>query len=84
MSYGAGHQPVRTCIVCGKKRSRRELVRLVFREGDVVIDKKKIMPGRGAYVCRSAKCLDMAEQNYRGCLSRAFRSSIRAKSMLDV
>jgi predicted RNA-binding protein YlxR (DUF448 family) len=84
MSYGAGHRPVRTCIVCGKKRSREELVRLVLKGEDVVIDKKKIMPGRGAYVCRITGCLEMAEQNDRGCLSRAFRSSIRANFMLDV
>jgi predicted RNA-binding protein YlxR (DUF448 family) len=74
MSHGRGHEPERTCIVCGKKQKKRQLLRLVLREDCVVIDTLKKLPGRGAYTCNNGKCLDMALKNYRNCLNRAFKT----------
>ena len=51
------HVPERTCIVCRKKKAKRELNRLVAKEGEVVWDKLYRLPGRGAYVCKSADCI---------------------------
>ena len=49
--------PIRTCVVCGKKAGRGELIRLVLRDGKPVADHDKRMPGRGAYVCRKVECM---------------------------
>jgi len=59
MSKGKKHIPVRTCVVCGKKRSKYELIRLVVdKEGIVRQDNKGRLGGRGAYVCPKKECLE--------------------------
>lgn len=74
MSGSKGHEPVRICIVCRNRQHKRALARLVITEGRVMVDERKILPGRGAYLCDNEKCLDMAAHNYRNCLNRAFRT----------
>ncbi|MEW6665018.1 MAG: YlxR family protein [Thermodesulfobacteriota bacterium] len=55
--------PVRTCISCGAKRPKGELMRLVLDpEGKVVQDESGVRPGRGAYVCRGGLCLERLPQ----------------------
>ena len=72
MGRGRGHIPHRTCIGCGTKRSKMELVRLVLdSQGRVVPDDSRKEPGRGAYVCESRSCLEAVIRG-RG-LNRAFR-----------
>ncbi len=48
--------PVRTCLGCGTKANKNELVRLVVLDGVLVADGKGLLPGRGAYCCRNAGC----------------------------
>lgn len=49
------HQPLRTCVVCGHKDVKRELLRLVRNhDGTVAIDPNGRAQGRGTYVCRDA------------------------------
>jgi len=48
--------PVRTCLGCGARSNKAELVRLVVSAGVLVADRMKILPGRGVYCCRSEKC----------------------------
>ncbi len=74
MSRGTGHEPERTCIVCGKKRKQRNLVRMVLRDGRVITDEHRRLPGRGAYACADGQCIGMALGNYKNCLNRAFRT----------
>jgi predicted RNA-binding protein YlxR (DUF448 family) len=64
--------PLRTCIGCRHVRSRGLLVRLV-RAGDgrVVFDERGRAPGRGAYVCRDAGCMQQALR--AGRLGHAFK-----------
>lgn len=45
------HIPVRQCLVCRKRRPKRELLRIVMGESGPVIDPTGRRPGRGAYVC---------------------------------
>ena len=63
--------PVRSCIGCGTRRSQAELIRLgVGPEGGVVVDGRRRLPGRGAYLC-GAGCLAAAVK--RKAFGRAFR-----------
>ena len=54
-------QPQRTCIACRSVSTKRALVRVVRRpDGSIEIDPKGKMPGRGAYLCASRACWDVA------------------------
>ncbi len=53
--------PMRMCVGCREMKEKRELIRLVrTAEGKAVFDPSGRLPGRGAYVCRSADCLRRA------------------------
>jgi predicted RNA-binding protein YlxR (DUF448 family) len=73
MGKGKGHIPMRTCVACGTKGPKYELVRVVLdAESQVVRDEKGKRPGRGAYVCNSESCWVKLRKGK--CLKRAFRS----------
>jgi len=53
--------PMRMCVGCREMKPKRELIRVVRSpEGEVSMDPVGKKPGRGAYVCRSAACLQRA------------------------
>ena len=55
------HVPGRTCIACRQTGPKRELVRLVHtQKGDVEIDLRGKKAGRGAYLCKSRECWELA------------------------
>lgn len=55
------HQPIRTCIGCGVRQLKQQLLRVVRSpEGKIEPDPSAKMPGRGAYLCYSADCIDKA------------------------
>lgn len=69
-----GHIPIRTCISCGAKRNRIELIRLcVNSKGVLLKDVSRNMHGRGAYVCDSKPCIDRLFINRR--LKQIFREN---------
>ena len=58
VSRNKGHEPVRTCISCGSKHRKKDLIRFVLDENNrIVIDKSMGGPGRGAYLCKDTACL---------------------------
>jgi len=55
--------PRRTCVGCRTRREKRALLRLVADErGHLRLDARKRRPGRGAYVCPTAGCIEAACQ----------------------
>lgn len=53
--------PMRQCLGCREMKEKKELIRVVRTpEGSVSLDFRGKVPGRGAYVCRSAACLEKA------------------------
>ena len=51
--------PERTCIGCGEKKEKKELIRIVHEpEGSFSIDPSGRKNGRGAYICQHPECLD--------------------------
>jgi predicted RNA-binding protein YlxR (DUF448 family) len=59
MSRGKGHVPVRTCVSCRAKRSKKELLRFVLGEDRrLKRDDSGHGAGRGAYVCRDPSCVE--------------------------
>ncbi len=62
----AKREVLRKCSVCGEHREKRELMRVVRTpEGEVMLDLKGKTNGRGAYLCRSEKCLVKAKKSNR-------------------
>lgn len=67
--------PMRMCTGCGEMKPKRELVRVVKSpEGEISLDLVGKKPGRGAYICRSSKCLAAAKKARR--LEKAFSAKI--------
>ena len=69
----SGHNPVRTCVGCRKRALRSELLRVVAVHGQVVVDERRRLPGRGAWLHPERDCLALAIR--RKALPRALRVS---------
>ena len=63
-------EPIRTCVGCGERAERRQLVRLTT-DGERVIFDRQRRGGRGAWLHESAGCLEKALR--RRALQRALR-----------
>ena len=67
----------RSCIACGAKTGKTELLRIVRdADGAVSFDETGRKPGRGAYVCSNA-CLEQAARSKR--LDRALRCTVHTE-----
>ena len=67
--------PMRMCLGCQEMKPKKELMRIVKnKENEISVDFTGKMPGRGAYVCKSAACLEMSIKAKR--LEKAFESQI--------
>ncbi|MDT3330698.1 MULTISPECIES: YlxR family protein [Microbacterium] len=70
-------EPVRTCVGCRARAPRSSLLRIVARDGALVIDEKAVLPGRGAWVHDTDRCVSTALKR------RAFGRALRASTPLD-
>ncbi len=62
-----GCVPVRTCIGCREKRNKEEMIWLAQSPGGVVVvNRKRPHQGRGFYLCRDLRCLNMAKKKRKG------------------
>jgi predicted RNA-binding protein YlxR (DUF448 family) len=69
------HVPLRTCIACHQKQPKQGLIRVVRRpEGPIEVDPRGKLTGRGAYICCTYRCWEMALE--RGKLGRALKCKI--------
>jgi len=67
--------PMRQCLGCREHKPKKELIRVVRSpEGEVSLDFKGKLPGRGAYVCPQAACLAKARKSRA--LERAFDTAL--------
>ena len=67
--------PQRTCIGCGEKKNKKDLIRVVKnKEGEISIDKTGKANGRGAYICDCMECLEKAIKSKR--LEKSFEMKI--------
>lgn len=66
----------RTCMGCGRKAHKSDLLRFVVDEqGKIVFDRRQQAPGRGGYFCRREECFDRAAKKRR--ISVRFRKDVR-------
>ena len=58
--------PMRQCLGCNEHKEKRELLRVVRDpEGNISLDSTGKKSGRGAYICKSVKCLSRAVKSKR-------------------
>ena len=58
--------PLRTCMGCNEKKSKKELIRIVKnKDGILSVDKTGKLVGRGAYICDSVECLEKVIKSKR-------------------
>ena len=67
--------PLRTCVSCGLKTAKRELLRVVSSsDGQIAVDPGGKLNGRGAYLCR--ECRSVPESLKRGRLEHSLKARI--------
>ena len=67
--------PMRQCVGCREMKAKKELIRVVRSpEGEVSLDFRGKLPGRGAYVCPDSACLVRARK--ARALERAFSAPL--------
>ena len=63
--------PMRQCLGCREMKAKKDLIRVVRSpEGELSLDFRGKLPGRGAYVCPDQACL--AKVRKAKALERAF------------
>ena len=55
--------PLRMCIACRQGKQKKELLRVVAADGELVVDETGKAQGRGAYICPTIECLDKARKS---------------------
>ncbi len=66
--------PERMCIGCRKKAAKKDLIRIIAKDAQIVIDRKGNTLARGTYICRSADCVALAKK--KKALSRQLRQNV--------
>ena len=62
---------------CRRRAPAGELLRVVAGPGVLLVDERRVLPGRGAHLHRDPACLDLAERK------RAFPRALRVAGPLD-
>lgn len=79
--------PIRTCVGCGARAPQADLVRLVASGRDLVLDPRRRLPGRGAWLHRDPACWGAfvqrrgAVRSLRSTPSREAREALRSALM---
>lgn len=77
------HVPVRTCIGCRTAQPKRAMLRIVRTpEGEVLPDPTGKTSGRGAYICYSQQCLQLALSGKR--LERALGCEVKKEAISEM
>ena len=51
------------CIACRQGKPKKELLRVVAENDDLIVDETGKAAGRGAYICPTIECLDKAKKS---------------------
>jgi len=83
MGRSKGSIPIRRCVSCGKRRAKKELLRLVVNEnGELRPDISGIIQCRGAYICIEKNCME--KLNGKKHLEKIFRSNKPISLSIDL
>ncbi len=71
-SSNAGHIPQRTCVVCRRKTDKKELMKFILLDSEIVFDLNHDVEKRGYYVCDDNECLQKLEKKVKKILRSRF------------
>ncbi len=74
--------PIRTCVVCRRQASKRELMRIVMTETGLAPDPTGKRAGRGAYLCDNPACWSRAASG--DVLAKALKTSLSPEDRLTL
>lgn len=66
--------PLRRCVGCGEMKNKKDMIRVLKTQEEILLDTTGKKNGRGAYLCFSKECFEKAVKN-KG-LERSFKMSI--------
>ena len=67
--------PMRQCTGCNGRREKKELIRIIRTpEEEITVDFTGKKNGRGAYICNSVECLQLARK--KKSLERSLKTTI--------
>lgn len=70
-----GHIPIRTCLGCGARDAKTEMLRIVLAgEGGLALDAHQLQGGRGGYLHRRSAC--WSDFSRRKGLVRALKATV--------
>ena len=72
-------KPQRKCIGCGKSFDKDSLYRIISSGDELVLDEEQKLPGRGCYLCKNEKCLEIAIK--RKAFSRVLKKEISSEAL---
>ena len=56
--------PLRICVGCGENKEKKSMLRVIKTSDDKIhLDDTCNKNGRGAYICKTAECLEKAVKN---------------------
>lgn len=67
----------RRCVACRQTKQQNEMLRIARINNQFIIDKNNKLDGRGAYVCKDQKCIDLTIK--KKLLNRAFKTNLNAE-----
>ncbi len=71
------HTPLRMCVACRQMMPKGELIKVVKTENGAAIDENQKKFGRGAYICKNAKCIENARK--RRAIAKHFKMAVDEK-----
>jgi len=67
--------PLRQCTGCNRRKEKKDLIRIIRTPDDeIVVDLTGKKNGRGAYICNSTECLQLAKK--KKSLERSLKTAI--------
>jgi len=64
----------RRCVSCRNNLPQNEMLRIAKINNDIILDVNQKHSGRGAYICKSKECVDLAIK--KKLLNRAFKMNV--------
>ncbi|MDO5014360.1 MAG: YlxR family protein [Clostridia bacterium] len=75
--------PKRRCVSCMQMKPKSTLLKVVkSKDGEIKIDVRQKLEGRGAYICKNAECLDNCKKKNR--LNMAFKMNVDKRIYEDL
>jgi predicted RNA-binding protein YlxR (DUF448 family) len=80
---GRSTKSERTCVACGRKDAPEEFARLVCApDGELVVDWRRNLAGRGSHVCVSRACVETVVK--KRLLGRVFKREVQYPKQTDL